>query len=63
MLGDAVKGTIGRTLLRSPAVLSRGTRRVVLNSRAGPAVILAYFNRDLEAFEQAYLAFARELAE
>ena len=63
VLGDAVKGRIARTLLRSPAVLSRGQRSVVLNSRAGPAVILAYFNRDLEAFERAYLEFARELAE
>lgn len=60
---DAASGQLLRKAARNPQVLARGGRSEVYRSRTGPWIAYAYFNEDLEAFEQEYLEFARRLTQ
>jgi hypothetical protein len=62
VLQDAASGALLNRLRNSPVVVARGGRRRVMGGRLGPWVVLAYFNRDLAAFEQEYLDYVRVLA-
>jgi hypothetical protein len=62
ILGDAVDGTLHRTVVRSPRVAAAGGRaRSVMRSRVGPWLLLAYVTEDLGAFEREYAQFSRDL--
>jgi hypothetical protein len=69
LLTDAAEGRLARRLsaaaaAASPATTSRSHRpRRVAGHELGPWLVKAYFNDDLAAFEQEYLAHARRLAE
>jgi hypothetical protein len=72
LLKDAAEGRLGRRLAASlsdattdaPAIARRPlhSRRVALND-LGPWLVTTYFDHDLAAFEEAYIAYARQLAE
>ncbi len=61
VLQDAAHGRLGQRL-RNSTVISGGNRRGAATlMRSGPWVLLEYFNRDLEAFEDAYFSYIRTI--
>jgi len=63
VLTDAAKGSLIRHVRRSPDVSAAVSRHGGSPAGMGSLVILAYFNNDLSAFENEYLAYARTLAQ
>lgn len=64
LLTDAAQGRLARRLSAPATIASRSLRTSrVAGSELGRRLVKTYFNDDLAAFEQEYLAHARDLAE
>ena len=61
VLQDAANGRIVSTILTSPFIPGQQQRRTMATSVLGPGVILAYFNRDLAAFDEEFHRYIADL--
>lgn len=62
VLNDAAEGRLTGRLSSSSAITSQRRRGIAATSRSGPWLILEYFNKDFDRFEEQYYDFIRTVA-